>query len=432
MKRYACILALALALLLAGCGQTAAPEPEQPAQTQPAQEQPEPQPAQTPQYAVRTETAEEARKTEDGEDLASAKIAYPVLYVAGGEADAVCDAFNAHYAEDRELAVLEELCEVSQANFDAAAEIGTTIPASFMETEPVCIYQTDAALFIERTTHAYTGGAHGFSWHHAEYFDLGTGDFFSLAALTDDPDALTARLGDLAVEALYETGETEYYWDDFAETARKMENVCVAFDEDGVNITYPEYALAAYAMGMPRASVPYARFADLLNERGRRLLALPEETLILADYYAAAEMWRWFDSTTMPLDQSSPMGDGYYPVQYRGVTTMAALRALLETRFAPALVESLLDPDDPHYREIGGVLCAIEAARGDDITRGKAEYAVQREGDGGKVVATVEELDWDAYTEGMEAPPVKGHITLEFPFTLTEHGAVFTAFESIW
>ena len=174
-------------------------------------------------------------------------------------------------------------------------------------------------------------------------------------------------------------------------------------------------------------------------ERGERLLSLSTENYVLADYFEADKLWRCFDMTTMPLDSEDSVdvdGRTYYRVDYRELKTMDDLRALLLTRFDDSIVDELLAPFEGgavHYRDVDGALYGIQCDRGSDISRGDATYAVELSGSGGKVIATVEELEWryNGETEQYDET-VTGHSTVEFPFVLTESGARFTHFESIW
>lgn len=146
-------------------------------------------------------------------------------------------------------------------------------------------------------------------------------------------------------------------------------------------------------------------------------------------------MWSWFDLTTMPLDPERPASEeGYYAVDYRDITTMAQLRTLLETRFSAEIVDELLTAESgfAHYKEIDGVLCAVQADRGSDITVASVDYAVELDGDhtAGRVIATIHRQDFD---EAKEEWYLTGETeTVEFPFEMTENGARFTFFESAY
>ena len=445
MIRSVICLILAALLLLAGCTQTQPQAEPEPVQPQPQAEQAAPAPVEEKsalRYLVDTEEYEDERKADDGTVLATVKYEYPVLRVVkedGSAPDAVpqemaakCETFNARFAVDEEY--IDGLAELAQADLDSYREAGSSFFAPCSEESSVAsVYRTSGMISVDRIGSSYWGGAHPNAYEDAATFDLETGEFIEWTDLTDDADAMREILGEQVVETLYAGGYAEWLFDDWETTARALDGAVTAFDATGLVVTFSEYTVGPHAAGLVSATVEYSRFADLLNERGERLLELPETVGLMGDYFEAARMWSWFSMTTMPLDQdAAPTADGYLPVKYRGVTTMAALRELLETRFAPELVDSMLDPGEAHYKEIDGVLCALQADRGADITRGKATYEVELDGSSGQIVATVEELDWDAFTDSMTAPPVKGYATVTFPFVVTENGAQFTAFDSIW
>ena len=159
--------------------------------------------------------------------------------------------------------------------------------------------------------------------------------------------------------------------------------------------------------------------------------ALPDADRILSDFHEAQEMWSWFRMSTMPLDMEHPAAEeGYYPVNYPGVTTMNELRELLFTRFSDELAVALLAPVDgfQHYKDIDGVLCAIDADRGADITVGAVDYVADIEGH--KVLAVIHRQDFNEATGALE---LTGETeSVEFPFEWTAGGARFTSFVDIF
>lgn len=104
---------------------------------------------------------------------------------------------------------------------------------------------------------------------------------------------------------------------------------------------------------------------------------------IAAAYDTATEAYDWFNLTTMPLDNADTKKVGeavYNRVNQPGITSMAELRAYLNTLFTPELTESLLAESGDHYRDFGGVLYAQSADRGEDLyLQGKHVTAAQRD-----------------------------------------------------
>lgn len=87
-------------------------------------------------------------------------------------------------------------------------------------------------------------------------------------------------------------------------------------------------------------------------------------------YTAAAQVYDWFDLTTMPLDETdSRLENGltYYRVaspDFPDITTVSALAEFAGAYFSPEIVEHLLSLSPEHYRDFDGVLYAVPADRG--------------------------------------------------------------------
>ncbi|BAL00600.1 hypothetical protein OBV_34010 [Oscillibacter valericigenes Sjm18-20] len=108
----------------------------------------------------------------------------------------------------------------------------------------------------------------------------------------------------------------------------------------------------------------------------------PTQEEIAGAYETAAEAYDWFSLTTMPLDtgDSKKVGEAVYNrVNLPGITSLAELKAYLNTLFVPELTESLLSSTPDHYRDFNGVLYARSADRGENIYfQGKYVKAEQR------------------------------------------------------
>ena len=90
-------------------------------------------------------------------------------------------------------------------------------------------------------------------------------------------------------------------------------------------------------------------------------------------YAAAAQVYDWFDLTTMPLDESDAQetSEGtYYRVNstvYPELSSLSALQKRVEDVFSPDIAEYLFSLSPDHYRDIGGKLYAQPGARGTNI-----------------------------------------------------------------
>lgn len=465
MKRLLpAMLALLLAVSLFGCAAPAAPAKSEPAQakSEPAQANAAPASAapETPalawHYEITTQTTTGEAKGDGDVLLATTSHELPQLIaVCDGDAagqqppsdmQKVLDAFNegiAHYSQTA-LCAAEDMAATAQEQYnetDAAYRqyfngyyedtevVGTRVAGDLAE---VCVLEC-----------SYWGGAHGAESFRNFHFDLGTGTFFELADLTDISDKLNAEIAETVIEEIYDNGEEDWYFDDFAESIRSCEAYNVSFEEDGAHVIFSEYEIAPYAAGLPEFVIPYEKLSRFLNGRGQRLLALSEETRILGDYYDASEMWYWFEGSA-PLDYDDVRGEAYaaygggempyYRVNEPGVGTMAELRAKLATRFTDELIAQRLDAEEPipFFRELDGRLYAVAAGRGTDITVESVDYTVELNAakDGGRILADIHRRDWDDASGDWASTGETDQV--EFPFTLTDGGAVFSAFPTIW
>lgn len=442
MKRFISLfLSLTMLLSLTACGgeKTEQQTPEQPDTEY--------------SFVVNTDVYADECTAEDGTVLIRCHYELPRLDIVpdmpeDGAVDAqmlaVQNTFNAEMEQQRseQISFFGDLCDAAKEDYTYASEYWNAYED---EMTIGSNYQTDGGLLsIYASAYCYTGGAHPTNGFATWNYDLNEGKFLQYSDFTDDEEAFRAAVAEEILSQIDAQGFAEGLFEDYEASVEELSYAEMFFSADGMIVCFPEYILGPHAAGLPSFTVPYRTIAGLLNERGERLLSLKTEDYALADYYEADELWRYFDLTTMPLDCDDSIevdGNTYYRVDYRGLKTMDDLRALLLTRFDGGIVDELLAPLESgavHYRDIDGVLYGIQCDRGSDISRGNATYAVElsADGSGGKVIATVEELKdgGPIYNEetGQYDEIVAGYSTIELPFVLTERGARFTHFESIW
>ena len=449
MKRYIShILALTMLLTLTACGEkTVEPPKEETLPQQPDTEY---------SFAVCRDIYEDECPAEDGTVLAHCHYELPHLDIVpemseDGAADAqmlaVRNTFNEEMERQRSAQVgyFYELCDAAKEDYTYISESGLDWNAYVDEMSVDVFYQTEGGLLsIFASAYCHTGGAHPSNGFAVWNYDLNEGEFLQYSDFTDDEEAFRMAAAKEILTQIDEQGFAAGLFESYEASVEELSYADVCFNADGMMVCFPEYILGPHSAGLPSFVVPYHRIAGLLNERGERLLAPDAEGCALSDFAEADELWCYFDLTTMPLDSEDSVEVGeytYYRVDYRGLETMDDLRALLLTRFDSSIVDALLAPFEngvAHYRDIDGALYGIQCDRGSDISRGDATYDVElsADGKGGKVIATVEELkDGGAvYNEqtGQYDQIVAGYSTIEFPFVLTETGARFTHFESIW
>lgn len=467
MKRfYALVLALVMLATLTACG---AKKPSSGDADVPEAEKQEVEYV----FSVEADVHQDEVTAEDGTMLMQVYYELPYLELHAvkvtdgeevaldeNEADekllAVRDHFNAVMQEewyDAELSYVEEISGWAKEHYeDYIDNQYSWFSPYFDELRLGRVDQTSGGLLSVATSYStFTGGAHPFGGPIIYNYDLNTGEFLQYSDFAEDAEAFRNAAAGYILEDIYANGEEADYFDTLEPCVNELDGADVHFNADGMNVIFPEYAIAPYAMGTPTFTVPYAYLLGSMSDYGRELLAdyITPQAQVLADYFEARELWNYFDLCTMPTDaeQSAELnGYTYHRVDCRGLSSMAELHALLLTRFDEAIVDELLAQDrsiTPLYCDIDGALYCIDGARGSDITRGRATYEVKFDDEGkdmaalsGKVIATVEE-----YTEddpilneitGRYEYTVGGYATVEFPFVQTEHGAQFTHFESIW
>lgn len=459
MKKAAVFAFISAMLILTGCAesrsaQSSAPEPSTAAQTDEARqsEQSDAQEA-VRHYELTTRKIKDEFTGEDGVKLASVGYAYPELSAVceGGkgvcgtmpeEVQSVLEAFNQgvwDYVQTLDTA--GDLGGMAQEQYnEMGEEYRQYFTAYEGATQITGAYEHGDLLEVQLLQSGYWGGAHGGEEYRNLHFDLKEGKFFVLSDVTDTPDRLHDLIAEDIINVIFDREEENRYSDGFSEAIRGREEYNVAFGEAGVGVIFDEYEIAPYASGMPEFTVPYEKIWCFLNERGRRLLALPAGTQVLGDYYDATELWYWFEGRA-PLDYDGARTGiitnefASYEMPYLrfdepGIRTMADLRARLATRFTSELIAERLS-ESTLFREFDGVLYAAAAGRGTDATVGTVDYTVTWNvgADGGRILADIHRLDWDAAGELVSTGEID---QVEFPFALGGNGAIFSAFPTIW
>ena len=231
------------------------------------------------------------------------------------------------------------------------------------------------------------------------------------------------------MDRIYEEGLDDYLYDDFYSYVYDLSsNAHFCFDESGMTVIFDTYVLGPYASGPQTFELPYSTFYNALDAHTQSLLKVPQDEIILADYYTTQILWSWFYQTTPPIDADAPavMADGkaLNRVSLGEINTLDALRALLCEHVSAELADewlsgsSLTERNDALY-----VLCAD---RGYDITIDGASYLVAWNGDSGELVQTITRRAWNDAAGNFV--PVPGTETYSYPFTTVNGHAVFSAF----
>ena len=280
------------------------------------------------------------------------------------------------------------------------------------------------------------GGAHGWESIRAWSFDLTTGEFLTLDGLDAQPstdsalgESLTHTLAMAVLEQIDAQGLSEYYFEDYASYIFDLAaNASFYFNDKGMTITFDPAVIAPYAASAQKFEIPYSRFYNALDSHTQSLLNVPQDEIILADYYTTKTLWSWFNMTTPPVDSGAPgiTVDGLplARVTLGDVNTLDELRALLCEHVSAELADEWLATG--RFVESDGALYAAWADRGSDITIMGDEMEVTIIGSSGILTQHITRGDWS--DDAQAFVPTDTVDTYEYPFTLVNGHAVFSAF----
>ena len=445
-KLFASLLALSLALSLGACAVKVDPTgPDAPKPSQP----------ETPEltFAVGTPLTHESTYTaDDGTLLLHTNYELPqlelrtadgALYEPGAAATqsaavAVRDAFNTEM-ERCYAAVLSNESELAQEARDHYGSDSMSFEYSYYEDELLgeVVYQTDGLISVLANAYAFYGGAHPNTSTLTWSFDLTTGEFLTLDGLDAQPstdsalgESLTHTLAMAVLEQIDAQGLSEYYFEDYASYIFDLAaNASFYFNDKGMTIVFDPAVIAPYAASAQKFEIPYSRFYNALDSHAQSLLDVPQDEIIIADYYTTKTLWSWFNMTTPPVDSGAPGitvdGLSLDRVTLGDVNTLDELRALLCEHVSAELADEWLATG--RFVESDGALYAACADRGSDITIDTESYLVAWNGDAGEIMQTITRREWNDETG--DFVPVPGSETYYgYPFTTMNRHAVFSAF----
>ena len=445
-KLLSTLLALSLALSLGACAVKVDPsEPDAPKPSQP----------ETPEltFAVGTPLTHESTYTaDDGTLLLHTNYELPqlelrtadgALYEPGAAATqsatvAVRDAFNAEM-ERCYAAVLSNESELAQEARDHYGSDSMSFEYIYYEDELLgeVVYQTDGLISVLANAYAFYGGAHPNTSTLTWSFDLTTGEFLTLDGLDAQPstdsalgESLTHTLAMAVLEQIDAQGLSEYYFEDYASYIFDLAaNASFYFDDKGIVIVFDPAVIAPYAASAQKFEIPYSRFYNALDSHTQSLLNVPQDEIIIADYYTTKTLWSWFNMTTPPVDSGAPgiTVDGLplARVTLGDVNTLDELRALLCEHVSAELADEWLATG--RFVESDGALYTACADRGSDITIDTESYLVAWNGDAGEIMQTITRREWNDETG--DFVPVPGSETYyAYPFITMNRHAVFSSF----
>lgn len=446
-KLLSTLLALSLALSLGACAVKVDPsEPDEPAKDE--------------LRVVFTEehlTKEVEYKADDGTVLLIEKYDLPQLEVRTSANEvytppvsntavdvpqeyAAALAFNAEmqHAADALDASAQEALTMAREHYAGLDEEQRAYWANYAEeliVDSIC--QHSGLVSVWGGGYSNYGGAHGWESIRAWSFDLTTGEFLTLDGLDAQPstdsalgESLTHTLAMAVLEQIDAQGLSEYYFEDYASYIFDLAaNASFYFDDKGIVIVFDPAVIAPYAASAQKFEIPYSRFYNALDSHTQSLLNVPQDEIIIADYYTTKTLWSWFYQTTPPIDANAPAvmanGQSFNRVSLGEINTLDALRALLCEHVSAELADEWLATG--RFVESDGALYAAWADRGSDITIDTESYLVAWNGDAGEIMQTITRREWNDETG--DFVPVPGSETYYgYPFTTMNRHAVFSAF----
>lgn len=451
MKKWMMLLCCVLALNLAACG----------AKEEGAADRVGAQGAL--HFEVATQVYENEYKADDGTVLMAERYELPMLELRtesgelytpaenvtanGGAIDtSQLTAQNAFNTEmNNVLAGLQsDAAQVASEAKELYAEGGSSAftEGSFWTSELTMAqtYMTEGKLLsIAAEGYTYYGGVHPNSYSRAWNFDLTTGKFLTADDLADE----SSRYGDASTfqRAIYwqmlneveEKHMADVYFSDYDSYLHDFPTFATLnFTEDGLTVTFDQYIIAPYAVGPQEFQIPYDSFFYTLSRHMQSLLDMPKETIVLADYRVTEDLWAWFHMTTPPMDNSVPMvedndGRDYCRFGLMNINTMEQLRTLLRAHVTEEVMNEWFAYSPDRFKEIDGKLYVLSADRGSDISIGGESLRVEWSGDtAGKVIQTIDRQDWNDEKNTFVLTGEQD--VYEYPFTLTDGHAVFSAF----
>ena len=243
-------------------------------------------------YQADTVMHGDTRKTDDGTTLFSYAVEVPELTAWREDGTQITEAQNP--AEEKALQTvqafherftvwyadetLEELEKTATEDLKWKKEENIDWYDGYQVELNSSVYQTELLVSVSAEYYAYTGGAHPNTYLLGWTFDLENGAFYG-------PENLAGQELQAAVcEEIIRQAETraaeenmkpeEFFWPEYQEIIAEWTNYAVSFDEEGMNVAFSPYELAAYAAGAQEFKMPYEWLKEYLDEHSIEVLGL--------------------------------------------------------------------------------------------------------------------------------------------------------------
>lgn len=289
-KRTIALLGCCLTLLLTACGASA----PMTGSAAPAPLSPSPKDQSVRYQAELEEVAGESR--EGDVCLLTYRYEVPVLRAYGEDgseipeeelperAKSALTAFNENFRYWRDGQDAQEVESWAREDYAAMKDILPIWTENRgYSTELACeLYETESFVSVRGMYYSFTGGAHPNTMYTAWNFDLESGSFVEPSFLAADAqtfqDVVTTEIIRQAEAVAKEAGQEPdaYYWENYRDIAADWANYAVAFEEDGMVVTFSPYEMACYAAGAQVFRLDRDFLGQYLSAEGLRLLGYEE------------------------------------------------------------------------------------------------------------------------------------------------------------
>lgn len=249
-------------------------------------------------YVVVKDLREKTVTAEDGTVLAVYRYELPTLQVQDEEGKDLSDSsdpdvqkalkvaatFNNRMAELVSKSDFKDLIAMAKEDYSWYQESEASYFTQYTDEMTYSVYQTNQFISLLLNFYWYTGGAHPNFGIISYNFDLKNGTFFDPMSFTDDPLTMTEVVTEHLVKQAEERAKKygiepeEFFFEGYKDNLGKWEEYTVCFSEDGCHVIFAPYDIASYAAGPQNFTITTDFLEPYLNDYGRTMLGLSEET----------------------------------------------------------------------------------------------------------------------------------------------------------
>jgi hypothetical protein len=202
-------------------------------------------------------------------------------------AEQVANGFNIWYYQRLQQAGswVDEMSVTAEEDYTASAGNSNSWQGDviYSDTTGQTFWTNGRLLCVTSTECSFSGGAHAITLKSSAGFDLKNGGQVTLTDLTDDPKQMKRTVREELVRQAQERRapeDDEYaegkvaFFDDWEETLDDWMERTVVFSDDGMQVIFGVYDIAAFVYGDQVFTIPYQMIEPCLNSYGKTLLDL--------------------------------------------------------------------------------------------------------------------------------------------------------------